>query len=102
EHRDRHEVQHGDPLVVLREEPRLEPVRGVEIALAFRHFWSHDPIPSYFSCAVAAIGLLDFSDFKYVTSCSRFSSLTMPWKAGMIGWKPCTTLACEFMIDSRR
>ena len=50
--------------------------------------------------AAAAPGWL--SDCTYAISCSSCSSLTSPWKVGMIGWKPATTFACGFRIDSRR
>src|SRR5206468_326751 len=41
------------------------------------------------------------SDFTYSISSSSCSSVTRPWKVGMMGWKPAVTLAAGLRIDSR-
>ncbi len=41
------------------------------------------------------------SDLIYSINCTTPSSVTNPWKVGMSGWKPATTLASGCKIDSR-
>src|SRR5207253_11483424 len=41
------------------------------------------------------------SDWMYAMSCMTPSSLTRPWKVGMMGWYPSTTFAVGVRIDSR-
>ena len=41
------------------------------------------------------------SDLTYAISCRSCSSVTSPWKVGMIGWNPATIFACGCRIDSR-
>ena len=41
------------------------------------------------------------NDLINAISCTNWSSLTCPWKVGMIGPNPATSCACGFRIDVR-
>ena len=102
EERDRGEIEQRDALVIARQQPRLDAVAVVQVvarrkstvlAWLLRHGLP-SPWPTWrHSCSC--------SDFTYSISSSSCSSLTSPWKVGMIGWKPAATFAAGFRIDSR-
>ena len=96
------EVQQPDPLVVLRQQPRLEAVAVGQVVGVWRRGGVHGPTSSPVVAGAAAAGgagapvAFDgtaFSDLMYSMSCRSPSSLTRPWNVGMIGWNPDTIFA---------
>ena len=53
------------------------------------------------AAVVGVVSPTPCSDLMYAINCSNWSSLTWPWKVGMIGPKPATSCACGFKIDVR-
>src|SRR5947209_6555376 len=112
EERNRDQIEQRDPLVVRGEQPRPDAVVLVQIVLVFsRNCRSSHGYCTFGSCgcspggrelatpAVRAGGWL--SDLMYATSAFNCSSLTKPWKTGIMGLNPRTTFAPGLKMDSR-
>ena len=112
EESDGQQVEQRDALVVDRKQPGLDAVFLVEIILAFRG----DCCGGHCYCTLVSCGFapdgttvgppaapdgLGFNDFTYATSAFSCSSLTSPWKTGMMGLNPLTIFAPGVRMDSR-
>ncbi len=112
EESDGQQVEQRDALVIDRKQPGLDAIFLVEIILAFRG----DCCGGHCYCTLVSCGFapdgttvgppaapegLGFNDFTYATSALSCSSLTSPWKTGMMGLNPLTTFAPGVKMDSR-
>src|SRR5262249_36422950 len=89
EERDRDRVEDGDPLVVVRGEPRGERVALAEVA--FRH-------ERRGGCGAHAP---PFRVFRYAMRSRMSASSSCPWNDGITGAKPATTSLRGSNIESR-
>ena len=112
EHRDRDQVQQRDPLVVLRQQPRLEAVAVVQVVA----LGSLQRVDAWLTssrrrrCTGRRRALVPprrpwppaTRDFMYSISCTRLLFADQPLEGRHERLEPATIFACGFRIDSRR